>query len=370
MSRPRPRLAARLMTAQLLVVATGALTPVIAARFFAPNLFHTHLVEAGVANHEVHLHAEEAFQTALNLAVALGVVLSLLIAGLISWFLVHRIAAPIEVLASSAQDVASGRYEVALERGDFSRELQLLTDSFSSMARRLQQTDATRTSMLADLAHELRTPLSTLHAYIDGLEDGVLEADAQAWATMRSQVERLRRLANDIREVAAAEEHALGLELDPIDVVGSVRAAVNAALPRYAGKLVDLQVRAPDTRLVVCGDEQRLQQVFANLLDNALRHTPGGGSVVVSVSNADGNAVIVIRDSGEGIPCEQLETVFTRFHRVDPARASVDGGGSGLGLTIARAIVLDHGGSISAASDGPGTGASFTVRLPAHDSQA
>ena len=370
MSRPRPRLATRLMTAQMLVVATGALTPVIAAGFLAPDLFHEHLVQAGVENHDVHLHAEEAFRTALNLAVGLGVVLSLMIAGLISWFLMHRISAPIESLASSAEDVAAGRYDVALERGDFSRELQLLTDSFTSMASRLQQTDASRTRMLGDLAHELRTPLATLQAYIDGLEDGVLSPDTDSWATMRSQVDRLRRLANDIREVAAAEEHALGLELHPLDVVASARAAVTAALPRFAAKQVTLDFVAPEQAITVCGDEQRLQQVFANLLDNALRHTPALGTVGVRVTTGESTVSVSVHDSGEGIPCDQLEDVFTRFHRVDPARASVDGSGSGLGLTIARAIVLDHGGGISATSDGLGAGATFTVRLPRRSSLA
>jgi len=352
------------MWAQVLVVAIGAITPVIAAGVVAPRLFHMHLMQAGVKGNEVLVHAEAAFNSALAIAVTLGVIMSLLAAGAVSWFLVRRISSPIESLAESAQAVASGDYDIATDTHAFSRELQQLTDSFTSMAQQLERSDATRTSMLADLAHEVRTPLATLQAYIDGLEDGVLECDAAAWATMRAQVERLRRLADDIREVAAAEEHALGLKLQPLDINATANSAVEAALPRYRTKGVDLEVSAESEPCRILGDEMRLQQVLANLLDNALRHTPCGGSVRVSVTRGSDIVRITVTDTGEGIPRSQLDSVFRRFHRVDPSRGSGDGSGSGLGLTIARAIVVDHGGAIDASSDGPGSGATFTVRLP------
>lgn len=360
----RPRLATRLMWAQVLVVAIGAVTPVIAAGVVAPRLFHMHLAQAGVGGAEVLIHAEAAFNSALAIAVALGVVMSLVAAGVISWFLVRRIASPIESLADAAESVARGRYDVALKDDGFSRELQQLTDSFGSMAQQLERSDDTRTKMLADLAHEVRTPLATLQAYIDGLEDGVLAQDAASWATMRAQVDRLRRLANDIREVAAAEEHALGLELRRIDICRTARLAVGAAQPRFAEKgvqLLDGQCAGPEW---VLGDEMRLQQVLANVLDNALRHTPAGGNVRVAVAQVRDRVRISVTDSGEGIPPEQLQTVFRRFHRVDPSRVSSDGSGSGLGLTIARAIAVDHGGSLDAESAGPGTGSTFVLELP------
>lgn len=364
----RPRLASRLMWAQVLVVAIGAVTPVIAAGVVAPRLFHMHLMQAGVAEDDVLLHAEAAFNSALAIAVTLGVIMSLLAAGIVSWFLVRRIASPIEELAAAAEAVSAGRYDVTPDPEGFSSELQQLTDSFTSMAQQLQRSDETRTKMLADLAHEVRTPLATLHAYIDGLEDGVLEADTAAWATMRAQVDRLRRLANDIREVAAAEEHALGIELHPLDVCGTVRMAVEAARPRYRAKGVTLKDLACDVAVWIMGDELRLQQVLANLLDNALRHTPPLGSVQVDVQRLSERVEISVTDTGEGIPAEQLESVFRRFHRVDPSRGSVDGSGSGLGLTIARAIVINHGGTLTAGSAGPGQGARFTLRLPLADS--
>jgi signal transduction histidine kinase len=145
------------------------------------------------------------------------------------------------------------------------------------MAHRLADTDAARTRMLSDLAHELRTPLATLTAYLDGVEDGVIESDSAAWSTMRGQVERMRRLATDIRQVALAQE-GLELNLRSRDPVGLARDAVAAAFPRYSAKDVALTYEGPDRVPTITVDPDRISQVLANLLDNALRHTPSGAT--------------------------------------------------------------------------------------------
>lgn len=361
----RPRLATRLMQAQVLVVGVGAVTLVIAAAIVAPPLFHDHLIHAGVTDPEVQLHAEEAFASSFAIAVVLATATALLAASGVSWFMVRRVSRPVEELARSAQSVAAGRYDVTVPDASFSSELHLLSDSFTDMAHRLAETEATRTRLLADLAHELRTPLATLEAYIDGMEDDVLDHDAAAYATMRLQVDRLRRLAADLRESSAAEEHALGLVLERIDCREVARAAVAAASPRFAAKGVDLNETDGQSPSWILGDSVRLQQVLANLLDNALRHTPPGGHVDVTVVERAGQVRVQVADTGEGIPADQLHTVFERFHRVDPSRVSTDGGGSGLGLTIARAIVNDHGGTLEATSLGVGHGTTFTMTIPA-----
>lgn len=246
---------------------------------------------------------------------------------------------------------------------DFGSELQRLSEAFTHMAGRLADTDAARSRLLSDLAHELRTPLATLEAYLDGIEDGVVADDAESREVMRSQLRRLRRLSTDVREIAAAEEHALALHLQPCDPVELAQSAVAAARPRYQQKAVDLGLDAgPVPR--VTADSQRIQQVLANLLDNALRHTPAGGHVTVTVTGGDAAVRLVVTDDGEGLPLDQLQAVFQRFHRADPARTSHDGEGSGLGLTIARAIMTAHGGTLTAASEGAGRGATFTGTLP------
>ncbi|MHB1212443.1 MAG: sensor histidine kinase, partial [Candidatus Nanopelagicales bacterium] len=231
------------------------------------------------------------------------------------------------------------------------------------MSARLSDTEASRIRLLSDLAHEIRTPLATLEAYIDGLEDGVVPTDPAAWSTMRDQVLRLRRLTADLRETAAAEEHALGLQLQATDLARVVTEAVEAVVPRFRAKGVHAMTAGTDRPVLVRADADRLQQVLANLLDNALRHTPGGGHVVASLATEGRRAVIRVSDDGDGIPPDQLDAIFARFHRVDASRTAADGSGSGLGLTIARAIITDHGGTITATSDGPGRGATFTITL-------
>ena len=353
------------MQAQALVVAMGTVTLVVSAIVVAPTVFHEHLIHTGIAVPDVQFHAEEAFASAFAVSVALATVTSLLAAGAISWFMVRRVSQPVEELADSAEVVATGRYNVTVPDATFSSELHRMSSSFNEMATQLAESDQTRTRLLADLAHELRTPLATLEAYVDGMEDDVLPHDAASWETMRDQIHRLRRLASDLREVAAAEEHALGLELQHLDVRDTVQAAVNAALPRYTVKGVHLHAHVAAEPCHVMGDSLRLQQVWGNLLDNALRHTPVGGNVSVTVSRNASTVSTAVADTGEGIPAAQTLLVFERFHRVDPSRVSSDGGGSGLGLTIARALVKDHGGVITASSAGVGQGACFTVTLPA-----
>lgn len=365
--RQRPRLATRLMQAQALVVGMGTITLVISAVLVAPTLFHEHLIHTGIADVEVQFHAEEAFASAFAISVALATLTSLLAAGAISWFMVRRVSQPVEELADSAEIVATGQYNVSVPDATFSTELHRMSTSFNEMATRLAATNQTRTRLLADLAHELRTPLATLEAYVDGMEDDVLPHDAESWKTMRDQIHRLKRLAGDLREVTAAEEHALGMDLTVTDVQDTVSAAISAVSPRYAAKQVALNVQTGFQPTRVLADGLRLQQVWGNLLDNALRHTPSGGAVTVSLTRQGSDAVITVADTGEGIPTEQLPLVFERFHRVDPSRVSADGGGSGLGLTIARAIITDHGGRIRADSDGAGTGTTFTIVLPAVD---
>lgn len=366
MTRGRPPgLASRLLTAQGLVIAVGSGTLVAAAVLVAPGLFRRHLASGGVKASELQNHAEQAFVSSFAISLTLAAVAALATAGLASLFLVRRVAHPVERLAEAADQVAAGNYRVEVPAADFSSELQRLSAAFTHMAGRLGDTDAARSRLLSDLAHELRTPLATLEAFIDGIEDGVVPDDPSSWATMRTQVHRMRRLATDLREAAAAEEHALGLVLAPCDLAVLAAAAVAAAHPGYQAKEVHIAAVPSRRPRSVRADAERLQQVLANLLDNALRHTPPGGHVEVGLVD-DGDVVrLVVRDDGEGMPPDQLEAVFGRFHRADPARVLSDGGGSGLGLTIARAIVADHGGTLTAASAGPGRGATFTVTLPA-----
>lgn len=360
--RRPPKLATRLMTAQVLVIAVGALALIAVAVVVAPQLFHYHLAQTGENDPVLTHHAEQAFTTSFAIALVLATVLSLIAAGLTSWFIVRRVAHPVEELADAAETLASGSFEIDVPEAAFSSEISRLTDAFEAMATRLADTETSRRQLLSDLAHELRTPLATLEAYVDGLEDRVLPSEPATFTTMRDQVIRLRRLSGDLREVALAEEHALGIRLQPEDAGQIVHAAIAAQLPRYEHNGIALTAVVPDEPVPVEADAIRLGQVLTNLLDNALRHT--STQVIATLLTEDDWVVIDIDDDGEGIPDDQREAVFQRFHRVDPSRRNADGSGSGLGLTIARAITEDHGGTLTAGASGLGEGARFTVALP------
>ena len=351
-------LGGRLFAGQLLVIGVTFLALVITILLIAPGLFLYHLEMTGEDDAAVQMHAQEAFETAVGLALIAAAVVAIIAAVLLSWFLARRVSAPITELAAAAESVADGRYDVTLPDSGFGTELHTLSTSFQEMADALASTDAARSRLLSDLSHEIRTPLATLEAHIDGLEDGHVRPDAATFEVMRGQVHRLNRLASDVKLAAAAQEHALDLHPTSVDLKELVDSACTLFAPRYRDKGVALTNACTHGWTVVV-DPDRMQQVLANLLDNALRHTPRGGEVRVSCSPGE----ICVQDTGEGIAAEDLERVFDRFQRLDAART--DRLGSGLGLTIARAIVAEHGGTLTAASDGPGKGSVFAIRLPA-----
>ena len=358
-------LVARLLIAQLAVVGVAVLTMVATAAIVGPRLFTEHLRHTGEDSPMVIDHAEQAFASSFALAIGVSLLMAVITAGLVALLVVRRIAASVTDLADAADAIAAGDYAVAVPLGGFGTEMTRLSGAFARMAQRLAATETARTGMLADLSHELRTPLATLEAYIDGMEDQVVPAEPASYAVMRDQVGRLRRLAIDVREASALEEHALPLNMETVDAAEQVRTAVEFALPSYRAKGVELTLATDGPVPLIRVDPARTQQVLGNLLTNALRHTPPGGHVAVSTCAAGSQVQIAVSDDGEGIPSDQLEDVFTRFHRIDPSRTSHDGSGSGLGLTIARGIIAGHGGTLTAASAGPGTGATFTIRLPA-----
>ncbi|MDQ1247879.1 MAG: Histidine kinase [Actinomycetota bacterium] len=362
MSRPRS-LAMRMMAGQIVVIAVGALTLAATAALIAPRLFTYHFDQTGEADGIVRYHAQQAFESSFALALVLGVFASIIGAGLLSWLLTRRISQPIEQLSQAAQAVAAGNYDVAVPHDTFGRELAALSDAFEDMAVQLAATEATRRRLLADLAHELRTPLATLEAHIDGLEDGIVPGTTDTYAVMRHQVTRLRRLTSDMRTLTEVEAHALDLHLQPTPVSAIIEDACSSAERRYQAKHVALECAPCGHDTVVDVDADRLQQVMANLLENALRHTTSNGTVTVACSCTAGSTLITVTDTGDGISPDQLNAVFDRFHRADTSRHN-DGEGSGLGLTIARGIITDHHGTLTAESEGLGRGARFCITLP------
>lgn len=365
MRNPRERdLAVRLFTAQALVVAAGAATFVAVSLVIAPEVFDGHVREAfGTLDDPVARHLEEGLSEALLISMGLGVVAALLAALALSWFAARRITRPVADLAAAAAQVAGGQTGVRVPESRLGRELTALTRAFNEMATTLERTDRVRRDLLDDLAHELRTPLATVEGYLEGVADGVVPADAETWRLMRGQTARMRRLVDDLGTVARAEHGRLDLQPVPKQAADLARDVTEAVAPAFRRKGVALRLRT-ENDLPVLVDVDRMHEVLGNLLDNALRHTPAGGVVEVAAASEPPGVAITVVDTGDGIPTEDLPRVFERFHRADRSRSRARGG-SGLGLAIVRALVEAHGGQVRAESSGPGTGARFTVMLPA-----
>lgn len=360
---PRRRLARRLFVGQLLVILIGAATLGVVAFLVAPPIFNDHIRRAiGPVSDVVAHHLDQALSETLLLALILGIVAAAVAATATSWLLASRIARPVEQLSRTADALATGRLSERAPRPPAADELADLTDAFNGMAAALEHTEATRRRLLADLAHELRTPLATIEAYHEGLADGVVDVDASTIAVLGEATDRVQRLVEDLSLVSRAEEGQLALDVEPLDLAEVVRAATDAVAPTASRSDITVSVRTHPGPLEVAGDRNRLTQVLANLLTNALEHSRAGSTVTVSSAVARDTVSIEVSDTGVGIEPAHLPHVFERFFRADPARRHV--AGSGIGLTISRAIVHGHGGSLIAHSDGPGRGATFTMRLP------
>jgi len=358
-----PSFTVRLLVAQALVLVAGALTTWIVASVVGPAIFRDHLERAGVAHSSTEAaHVEEAFAAALIISLLVALLASVLMALAVTWYFTRRVKRSVTAMAASAVDIATGRYSSRVPSPGLGGSVDQLVDTFNQLAHRLDATEITRRRMLADLAHEMRTPLATIDAHLEALEDGVRDLDEPTFSVLRSSTLRLGRLAQDISAVSRAEEGNLEVRLVPTDPRDLVEAAGREAQDKYRAKGVSL-VEDTVSGTTVSADPERMVQVLSNLLDNALRHTASGGSVTLANRIGDTWVEFVVQDSGEGIESEHLANVFDRFYRADTSRNQRQGG-SGIGLTIAKALVEAHGGGISADSPGRGRGATFTVRLP------
>ena len=277
----------------------------------------------------------------------------------------RRLLSPITTLGEVAQHLGSGDFSKRAPT-EGAGELRQLSLTFNSMAANLEDAERQRRNLVADVAHELRTPVSNIQGYLEALKDGLLQPDEATIATIHGQVIHLGHLVEDLRLLAQAEAGALQLNRIPGRMQDVLRVCVEAVRPRAEAKGITLNLEAVDLMPMVEMDGTRISQVVNNLLENAIIHTPDGGSITVSVgySGPTGSEMVrvAVADSGPGIQSEDLARVFDRFFRADPSRARATGG-VGLGLTIAKQLVEVHGGTIHVESVVP-TGARFVFELP------
>jgi signal transduction histidine kinase len=372
LNRIRRRLGLKLFISYLIVILVSSVVLASAAEVVVPGAFERHLaamaVFMGDTSPDLELDLFTNFRHAVNEALALATVAAVVGAVAVSFFVSRRIVEPVRQMMIASQRIADGHYDERVEVPGTASweqldELAQLAISFNQMATKLEQTEATRRELIGNVAHELRTPLATITGSMEGLIDGVLPAEAATFQGIYREADRLQRLVTDLQELSRVEAGAFALNLRPVPVAHLVETTVARLGLQFEEKGVALETDVPAGLPPVRADEDRIGQVLLNLVGNALQYTPAGGQVWVSARRQEAEVQISVADSGVGIAAEHLPLIFTRFYRVDKSRSRI-GGGSGIGLTIAKHLVEAHGGRIWAESAGPGQGSTLTFTLP------
>ena len=353
---PRRSIAGKLLASYGLVLVVAVATHLLVAYPLASGDVAEHARQAGMVS-ALSDHLLESLRSSLLWAGLAAIV----VAAGIALLLARGITRPIRRMVEATRRIAAGDYRerVAVASRD---ELGELARALNEMAAGLERVEGLRRELVANVAHELRTPLAGLEGYLEGLADGVFAPTPETLARMRAESARLRRLVEDLTELSQLESGRWWLERRPVQVA-HVAAAVESTLrPQFEGKGVGLDVTVAEQLPPVPGDADRLGQVLTNLLANALRFTPPGGRVTVEAWAERDCVRLAVSDTGSGIAPEDLPHIFERFYRADRARAQATGG-SGIGLAIVKHIVETHGGTVVVRS-APGRGSSFELRLP------
>jgi len=295
-----------------------------------------------------------------------AILLAVFLASLAGRYLARQIAKPLETLAITANKISSGDLKTHASTDSSIAELHSLSQTFNAMTESLRQSDEAKKAFIADVTHELRTPLTVIKGTIETLEDGALddhEGRGSLLASMQRETDRLIRLVNELLVLTRADAGSLQLEIHPLDLAEVVKQRCgvlsNLAVQQNVTLSVDDETHQSSR---VPADPDRLSQILDNLLDNAIRHSPKGSSITITIEEADNGISCSVSDEGDGIPPEHLPFIFERFYRVDKSRDR-NRGGTGLGLAITRALVRAQGGDISAQSV-VGKGTTITFCLP------
>lgn len=361
----------RIFLSYLIVISIEVIVLLTAAEFAVPSAFERHLVamnnlKSGATNLEADLFYN--FRAAVTEALALATVVSAGAAVFLSLFVSRQVVAPIREMMLASQRIAEGNYDERVNvpthpARDELDELAQLALTFNQMAAKLEQTEAMRRQLIGDVAHELRTPLTTLKGSIEGLIDEILPAEVQTFQQIYQEADRLERLVNDLQELSRVESGAFTLKRKEIDLVQVIQTTQERLRRQFEEKDVGLKIDLPADLPLVFADEDRLGQILLNLVGNALQYTPSGGEVTIQAKVKGSEVEVAVADTGIGISAEHLPHLFNRFYRVDKSRSRA-GGGSGIGLTIARHLVEAHGGRIWAESAGLQKGSVFRFTLP------
>ncbi len=290
---------------------------------------------------------------------AVALVLSLILVGVMGWW----IASPLRRMAAAAGAVARGEFKPIPLEGP--GEVQQLARSFNEMTNRVQIGQKSQRDFVANVSHELKTPLTSIQGFAQAILDGTAstpEGLQQAASVIYSEAGRMNRLVLDLLTLARLDAGTANLKREPLDLGALLRGAAEKLIPQARDAQVDLRVDLPPLNGIL-GDEDRLAQVFTNLLDNAIKYTGAGGRILLTARQTAEMVEVSVADNGPGLSPEDQAQIFERFYQADKSRRGGGSRGVGLGLAIAREIVQAHGGTIAVAS-APGKGSNFVVRFP------
>jgi len=336
-------IATRIALAALVAAGAGLLILAVGVTVVGAEIFRALMVEAGDSAEHAQAMYDESVTTVVLAAVVVAAVASVVLAIVMA----RMLARPIAEVGAAARRIADGDYAARVPR-DGPEELTSLADSFNQMAASLERQEGMRRDFIANAAHELRTPLTNLQGYLEALRDGVISADRATYESLHEEADRLVRLSRSLDALAegdAATGPPVSIELD---LAAVVRSALDLAAPLMERADLRLDVDVPAS-LPARADPDRLAQVLANLLSNAVRYTPAGGVVSVRAERRPGDVLVSVSNTGDGIPAEDLDRVFERFYRVEKSRDRARGG-AGIGLAIVKQLVEQGGGRVGAES--------------------
>jgi signal transduction histidine kinase len=365
------RLGFKLFLSYLVVVFVGTVVLVIASQFTVPSAFGRHMngmgmmmgQGSGAGQSEMPAGLYREFRLSFFEALKYAVFAAIIAAVAVGIFFSRRVIAPLRVVMTATQHISDGHYNERVQV-DGTDEISQLAAHFNQMAEKLEQVESMRRRLIGDVAHELRTPLTVIKGSMEGLMDGLLPASSETYSGIHRETDRLNHLVDDLQELSRVEAQAYQLDIRSVDVSNLVATVVKRLGHQFEEKRVTLTSSLPRIPMHLLADEDRALQILTNLTSNALQYTPSGEQVSLEVSRVGNEAQFLIKDTGIGIPPEHLAHIFDRFYRVDKSRSRQNGGGSGIGLTIARHLVEAQGGRIWAESEGESKGSVFAFTLP------
>jgi len=352
----RRGIATRFALAALASAALGLLILALGVTVVGAQVFTDLMIKAGSSAE----HARAMYDQSVTTVVIAAVVVAGLASVGLALVMARMLAKPLREVGAAARRIADGDYAARVPR-DGPEELASLADSFNQMAMSLEEQERMRRDFIANAAHELRTPLTNLQGYLEALRDGVIIADRSTYESLWDEAERLVRLSRSLDALAEGDSATGPTELQPLDLAAAIRSAVELAQPSIERAGLELAVSLPES-LPARANPDHLAQVLANLLSNAVRYTPAGGTVSVRAERRPGDLLVSVANTGDPIPAIDLDHVFERFYRVEKSRDRARGG-AGIGLAIVKQLVEAGGGRVGADSTDGQT--RFWFSLPA-----